>query len=71
MALLVEGAVLGGRVGFHVGRWGRSLRIGMTVALEGVVGKVVLEDLGSALEGPVKLELEGVADVHVVGWQRW
>ena len=60
MALLVEGAVLGGRVGFHVGRWGRSLRIGMGVVLE---GKVVLEDL-------VTLDLEGMADFHVVRWQR-
>ena len=67
MALLVEGAVLGGRVGFHVGRWGRSLRIGMGVVLE---GKVVLEDLVLALEGPVTLELEGMADFHVVRWQR-
>ena len=68
MALLAEGAVLGGRVGFHVGRWGRSLRIGMVVALE---GKVVLEDTVSVLEGPVTLELEGMADFHVVKWQKW
>ena len=57
-------------MGFHVGRWGRSLRIGMGVALESVVGKVVLEDLGSALEGPVTLDLEGMADFHVVKWRR-
>jgi hypothetical protein len=59
VVLLVEGAVLGGRVGFHVGRWGRLLRGGMGVVLEGVVGKVVLE-------GPVTVELEGIVDFHVV-----
>ena len=70
MALLVEGAVLGGRVGFHVGRWGRLLRIGMGGALEGVVEKVVLTDTVSALEGPVTVDLECMADFHVVRWQR-
>lgn len=62
MVLLAEGAVLGGRVGFHVGRAWTSLRAGMGVALKGVVGKVVLEDLVS----PVTLDLEGVVDFHLV-----
>ena len=62
------GGRLGGRGGFHVGRWGRLLSIGMEVAL--LEGKVVLEDLVLALEGPVTLELESMADFHVVRWQR-
>ena len=63
MALLVEGAFLGGRGGFHVERWGLLLGAGMGVALE---GKVVLEDLVLALEGPVTFDL---VDFHVVRWQ--
>ena len=55
-------------MGFHVGRWGLLLGAGMGVVLEGVVGKVVLENVVSALEGPVTFDL---VDFHVVRWQGW